>query len=254
MPTSFSQARGFSGSRVSILTATTSKSAPPSFACNSSSAGISLRQGTHQVAHRLNSTVRPRQSDSRRSAPLPSRKARSGSRIGRLAAVMAATSPRANGAIRRAVSTAGRQAGRSAALPSNRLIPYTPASPTATPAMPPARISDKPPFGGALRCIAVAGHRRRNLGGRVMSNKMWGGRFADSPDAIMEEINASIDFDRHLYRQDIAASKAHAAMLGKQGIITADDAARDRSRSRHDPVRDRGRQVHLQAARSKTST
>src|SRR5476651_1065536 len=40
----------------------------------------------------------------------------------------------------------------------------------------------------------------------------------------MEEINASIDFDRHLYRQDIAASKAHADMLGKQGIITADDA------------------------------
>jgi argininosuccinate lyase len=59
-----------------------------------------------------------------------------------------------------------------------------------------------------------------------MSNKMWGGRFADSPDAVMVEINASIDFDRHLYRQDIAASKAHAAMLGKQGIITVDDAAK----------------------------
>ncbi len=57
-----------------------------------------------------------------------------------------------------------------------------------------------------------------------MSNKMWGGRFASGPDAIMEEINASIDFDRHLYRQDIAASKAHAEMLAKQGIITADDA------------------------------
>jgi argininosuccinate lyase len=57
-----------------------------------------------------------------------------------------------------------------------------------------------------------------------MSNKMWGGRFADSPDAIMEEINASIDVDRHLYAQDIAASKAHAAMLAAQGIITADDA------------------------------
>jgi argininosuccinate lyase len=54
---------------------------------------------------------------------------------------------------------------------------------------------------------------------------MWGGRFVDSPDAVMEEINASIDFDRHLYRQDIAASKVHAAMLGNQGIITADDAA-----------------------------
>jgi argininosuccinate lyase len=57
-----------------------------------------------------------------------------------------------------------------------------------------------------------------------MSNKMWGGRFASSPDAIMEEINASIDFDRHLYRQDIAASKAHAGMLAKQGIIAAEDA------------------------------
>jgi len=57
-----------------------------------------------------------------------------------------------------------------------------------------------------------------------MSNKMWGGRFASGPDAIMEEINASIDVDRHLYRQDIAASKAHAAMLAQQGIITKDDA------------------------------
>src|SRR5512140_3256367 len=60
----------------------------------------------------------------------------------------------------------------------------------------------------------------------VMSNKMWGGRFSSGPDAVMEEINASIDFDRHLYRQDIAASKAHAAMLVKQGIITAEDATR----------------------------
>jgi len=53
---------------------------------------------------------------------------------------------------------------------------------------------------------------------------MWGGRFGAKPAPIMEEINASIDFDRHLYRQDIAASKAHAAMLGKKGIITAQDA------------------------------
>jgi argininosuccinate lyase len=57
-----------------------------------------------------------------------------------------------------------------------------------------------------------------------MSNKMWGGRFAAGPGAIMQEINASIDFDRRLYAQDIAASKAHAAMLAKQGIITKDDA------------------------------
>src|SRR5579871_5211123 len=57
-----------------------------------------------------------------------------------------------------------------------------------------------------------------------MSNKMWGGRFGSGPDPIMEDINVSIDVDRHLYRQDIAASKAHAAMLAKQGIIPAQDA------------------------------
>src|ERR1700676_998630 len=57
-----------------------------------------------------------------------------------------------------------------------------------------------------------------------MSNKMWSGRFGSGPDPIMEDINASIHFDRHLYRQDIAASKAHAAMLAKKGIIAAQDA------------------------------
>src|SRR6201997_1631755 len=59
-----------------------------------------------------------------------------------------------------------------------------------------------------------------------MSNTMWGGRFGSGPDPIMEDINASIDFDRQLYRQDIAASKAHAAMLAKKGIIAAQDAKR----------------------------
>ncbi len=58
-----------------------------------------------------------------------------------------------------------------------------------------------------------------------MSNTMWGGRFANGPDSIMEEINASIGFDRRLAAQDIAGSKAHAAMLAETGIITAEDAA-----------------------------
>ena len=58
-----------------------------------------------------------------------------------------------------------------------------------------------------------------------MTNKMWGGRFKQGPDAIMRKINASIDFDQKLYAQDIAGSKAHAAMLAKQGIITKGDAA-----------------------------
>jgi argininosuccinate lyase len=55
------------------------------------------------------------------------------------------------------------------------------------------------------------------------SNQMWGGRFAEGPSAIMREINASIPFDKALWRQDIAASKAHVAMLGAQGIVSAQD-------------------------------
>lgn len=58
-----------------------------------------------------------------------------------------------------------------------------------------------------------------------MSNQMWGGRFASGPDAIMEEINASIGFDYRLAKQDIAGSKAHVAMLAKQNIVAEADAA-----------------------------
>ncbi|MEH6646708.1 argininosuccinate lyase [Sulfitobacter sp.] len=56
------------------------------------------------------------------------------------------------------------------------------------------------------------------------SNKMWGGRFAAGPDAIMEAINASISFDKRMAAQDIAGSRAHAAMLAAQGIIKDSDA------------------------------
>ncbi|USI74343.1 argininosuccinate lyase [Sphingomonas morindae] len=55
---------------------------------------------------------------------------------------------------------------------------------------------------------------------------MWGGRFAEGPAAVMREINASIPFDKRLWRQDIAGSKAHVAMLGAQGIVSPEDAAR----------------------------
>jgi argininosuccinate lyase len=57
------------------------------------------------------------------------------------------------------------------------------------------------------------------------TNSMWGGRFAAGPAAIMAEINASIGFDKRLFAQDIRASKAHAAMLAKQKIISRTDAA-----------------------------
>ncbi len=59
-----------------------------------------------------------------------------------------------------------------------------------------------------------------------MSNRMWGGRFSDTPDAIMEELNASIDFDKPQAASDIAASKAHARMLADQGIISSQDAVK----------------------------
>jgi argininosuccinate lyase len=57
------------------------------------------------------------------------------------------------------------------------------------------------------------------------ANAQWGGRFAAGPSAIMQEINASIGFDRKLWRQDIRGSVAHAAMLAKVGVIGAEDAA-----------------------------
>ena len=53
---------------------------------------------------------------------------------------------------------------------------------------------------------------------------MWGGRFATAPADIMEEINASIEYDKRLYAQDIMGSKAHCQMLGDQGIIPKKDA------------------------------
>jgi argininosuccinate lyase len=57
----------------------------------------------------------------------------------------------------------------------------------------------------------------------VAANPQWGGRFAAGPSAVMQEINASIGFDRKLWRQDIQGSLAHAAMLAKIGVITAQD-------------------------------
>ncbi|HXY58391.1 MAG TPA: argininosuccinate lyase [Methylocystis sp.] len=59
-----------------------------------------------------------------------------------------------------------------------------------------------------------------------MTSKIWGGRFQDKADAVLEAINVSIDFDRRLWPQDIRASLAHVAMLGACGIIARDDAGK----------------------------
>ncbi|MEM9603538.1 MAG: argininosuccinate lyase [Pseudomonadota bacterium] len=55
------------------------------------------------------------------------------------------------------------------------------------------------------------------------ANAMWGGRFSQSPSELMQQINASIDVDQRMYRQDIAASQVHATMLARQGIISESD-------------------------------
>lgn len=57
-----------------------------------------------------------------------------------------------------------------------------------------------------------------------MANRMWGGRFSTGPAQVMEEINASIDFDKALYAQDIRGSQAHVRMLAATGIVSAKDA------------------------------
>ena len=58
--------------------------------------------------------------------------------------------------------------------------------------------------------------------------KLWGGRFQKETDELVNELNASISFDQRLYRQDIEGSLAHATMLGRQGIITKEEADRIR--------------------------
>ena len=63
--------------------------------------------------------------------------------------------------------------------------------------------------------------RRRSRAARMrISNAMWGGRFAEGPSAVMRAINASISFDKRLWRQDIAASRIHVAMLAANNIVS----------------------------------
>lgn len=57
-----------------------------------------------------------------------------------------------------------------------------------------------------------------------MSEKLWGGRFAESMDKLVESFNASIDVDKRLYESDIKGSQAHLEMMAKQGIISSEDA------------------------------
>lgn len=55
------------------------------------------------------------------------------------------------------------------------------------------------------------------------NSKLWGGRFSESTSSLMERFSESVSFDRRLYRQDIAGSQAHARMLQKVGVLSAED-------------------------------
>jgi len=74
---------------------------------------------------------------------------------------------------------------------------------------------------------------------------MWGGRFAGGPAAIMRRINASIDFDKRLYAEDIAGSQAHCAMLVAQEILSPEDGASIAQGLEQIPRRNRQRRLHL---------
>jgi len=66
--------------------------------------------------------------------------------------------------------------------------------------------------------------KKRSAGSRVKTAKPWGGRFTEATNALVEDYTASIQYDWRLYPYDIAGSVAHAAMLGKTGIITQAEA------------------------------
>ena len=67
--------------------------------------------------------------------------------------------------------------------------------------------------------------------------QLWGGRFTKETDKLVYNFNASISFDQKFYEQDIRGSKAHVAMLAKQGILTPEEKETDRSRTRWNPCR-----------------
>jgi argininosuccinate lyase len=87
---------------------------------------------------------------------------------------------------------------------------------------PDASVAARPPADNADPATGADGANPANPADGA--NQLWGGRFAAGPAAIMERINASIGFDRKLAAQDIAGSRAHAAMLAQQGILSAADA------------------------------
>src|SRR5690606_8490404 len=227
MPISCRKALGFSSPPRSMLTATTSKRSGPISLCSASSAGISWRQGAHQVAQRLSSSVLPAKSASVMALPSGPVKLRPLMERGGSAVSIAATSPPMAGSRAVTFSALAAQAVSppisAPRLPAGPPITYRAVTPARTPATAASAIrrnAGKFHFGIS---DTISSARLSQMSQEKASNRMWGGRFASGPDAVMEAINASIGFDRKLYAQDIRGSLAHAAMLAKTGIISAED-------------------------------
>ena len=173
--------------------------------------------GTARTTWPTGSTARSCPGSRRASRGLPSAsvKASSGRRLGSVAMPSAATSPRASGSSRRPARPPARHAA-SAALRLHRADPVYRREPDARRRPRREQRYGEPASGsGAVgRSVDVIrerrsdGHEQQDVG-RPLRRRV--------PTPIMEEINASIDFDRQLYRQDIAARKAHAAMLAQAG-------------------------------------
>src|SRR5438874_2209334 len=160
-------------------------SLPSRFDCSRSSEGISLRQSWHQVAQKLMTTGLPLKSASVIGLPSASVK-----------------------------PTCGAGCGGDAGINSPGFKVSSPAAKTAG-----------DPSRSTRRAVPNHANPRAHHPRADPTNPMWGGRFASGPAAIMRRINASIDFDKRLYAEDIAGSLAHCAMLVVQRILSPEDGA-----------------------------
>ena len=95
----------------------------------------------------------------------------------------------------------------------------------------------------AMLRLAILSQNRAGRASRVA--KLWGGRFTEPTDTTVEAFTASVDFDRRLYRQDIAGSVAHATMLAEVGVLDRRRARRDRGRPSRDRVGHRRRPLRV---------
>src|SRR3546814_1137910 len=185
-------------------------SAAPFCTASASSVGSSATHGAHHVAHRLSSTGVPLKSAS--VTVLPS---------GAVKVTVGAASPlwlRSTSPGFTADAPPGATSSGLAATSSGEAWLASAKAPLACSA--PGLALSQPPT------IRVATRRNGINARKDTSNAMWGGRFAEGPAAVMREINASIPFDKRLWREDIAGSKAHVTMLAAQGVVSAEEIGR----------------------------